>query len=58
MLLSSNYKSASINREYNSKPNNTMQKGIFNFLSMLILLDNILLSNEVVFMLTFYKILL
>lgn len=35
MLLSSNYKSASINREYNSKPNNTMQKGIFNFLSML-----------------------
>lgn len=58
ILLSSNYKSASINREqYSSKPNNTMQKDIFNFLSMLILLDNMLLSNEVIFVLTLYKIL-
>lgn len=53
MQLSSNYKPASINREYSSKPNSTMQRATFNFLSMLILLGNMLLNNEVIFVLTF-----
>lgn len=57
MLLSSNYKPASVSREqYNSKPNNTRQRAIFYF-SILIPLGNMLLKNKAFFILTFYKIL-
>lgn len=58
MQLSSNYKPASINTEqYISKPNNTLQRAIFNLLSVLNLLGNMLLNNEGIFILTFKKIL-